>query len=878
MKQNNILKTIRMFLIIAALITSTTGYAQSANNNEILISAGSEYEAGWFHNLFLGKHWRDVWTTPLKVNVLDLNKFAGGLVPIKRGGGMQTKSLRFKGNDGHYWKFRSIEKDPSKTLPPELRESIADDILQDQISSSNPYAAFVVAPILDSLKILQAKPYLYYLPDVEELGEFRNDFGGMLGIIEIHPDVEEEENISFDNANKIEGTLDLFERLEKKENEFVNSKEYLKARLVDIFLGDWDRHADQWKWARYDGDDKKVWFPIPRDRDQVFAKFDGLLVRLAEYVIPQFNSFENAYNNIEDLTWNGRFVDQHFLIQLTKAEWDSVTTFVKGKLTDELIISAVKELPEEVYQIAQNEIVTKLLSRRNKLNDISNDYYNFVNTVVDIYGNKDDDYVEINRIDNNSTRLKIYKDIKKNQINKYGPYFEKVFDNNITDEIRIYLLDGDDLVKLTGNVDNGILIRIIGGNGADEIIDSSIVNGYFLSITPIPDAENKTKIYDSGKKTNIIYNAGTTYDDEEIKVPEDQEEKYRPLQKDRSSETFFFPIVNYSSNDGLIFGGGSYINQYGFRDIPYKNRYFVTAEYATKPNTGSISFESTFNSIAKNVSLNFNVGANGLQITEYYGYGNETIFNEKLGEEENYRLEQTLVSVNPSLEFDYSTRLKLTLGFEYLYSETELVNKLLLELFPEGEYGLGKFASTKVKAEFIYDSRDNNLFTKSGFYADGAIYYSPKLLDVKDHFGGAVIDLRTYLTTSLISKTTFAFRVFGEKVWGNYPFLSSAFLGGTNNLLGFNRERFSGDASLYSTAQIRTHLSKVRLIINGDLGFHAFAETGRVFTESNNSKLWHPSFGGGLWLSYLDRGFNLVATLAKSEESYLFYFGLGFNF
>ena len=120
--------------------------------------------------------------------------------------------------------------------------------------------------------------------------------------------------------------------------------------------------------------------------------------------------------------------------------------------------------------------------------------------------------------------------------------------------------------------------------------------------------------------------------------------------------------------------------------------------------------------------------------------------------------------------------------------------------------------------------------------------------------------------------------MFGEKVWGKYPFLSSVFLGGSSNLLGFNRERFSGDASIYSTAQMRTYLSKVRIIINGDFGFHAFAETGRVFAESKYSKLWHPSFGGGLWLSYLDREFNFVVTLAKSEESYLFYFGLGFNF
>ena len=873
------MKAILSKIILAAIIFSTLNFAQtSLKENEIQISAGIEYKAGWLHKFLFGKHWRDVWTTPVKVKILDLNKFAGGLTPIKRGGGMQTKSLRFKGNDGHYWKFRSIEKDPSKTLPPELRESIADDILQDQISSSNPYGAFVVSPILDSLKILQAKPYLFYLPNVEELGEFKEEFGGMLGTMEIHPDVDKDENISFEGANKIKGTLDLFERLEKKENEFVNSKEYLKARLVDIFVGDWDRHADQWKWARYDDEDKKVWRPIPRDRDQAFAKFDGLLVRVAEYLIPQFNSFEKSYNNIEDLTWNGRFVDQHFLIQLTKTEWDSITTFVKDKLTNDLIISAVKQLPKEIYPIAENEITTKLKSRRDKLNEISNDYYNFVNTVVDIYGSKDDDVVEINRIDNNKTHLKIYKDIKKDNLKTYNPYFEKTFDNRITDEIRIYLLDGDDLVKLTGNVDDGILIRIIGGDGADEIIDSSKVNGYFLSVTPIPDAENKTKIYDSGKKTKISFGAGTNYDDDKIKEAKTQEEKYRPLQRDRSSRTLFLPLLNFSSDDGFVIGAGLDYSQYGFRAVPYKNKFLLKAEYATEPNAGSIYFESIFNSVFKNVSFNLNASVNGLKYTKYYGYGNETDLDDKKEDEDYYRLEQTLFSANPSFDFFVAKNLKINLGFEYSFSNSELDNKILLNQFPMGNYGLGKFNSLKTNLDFIYDSHDNQSFTQSGFYANSSIYFFPKLFDNKFNFSGTSIDLRTYVTTSLLSKTTFAFRMFGEKIWGKYPFLSSVFLGGSNNLLGFNRERFSGDASLYGTAQMRMYLAKIRLIINGDLGFHAFAETGRVFTDSINSKMWHPSFGGGLWLSYLNREFNLVLTLAHSEESFLIYFGLGFNF
>ena len=873
------LQSILIKILSILILLSGIGLSQEKEKlDNLLVKAGEEYSAGWLHNLFFGKHWRDVWTTTIKVEVLDINKFAGGLIPIKKGGGFQTKSLRFKGNDGHYWKFRSIEKDPSKTLPSELRGSIADDILQDQISSSHPYGAFCVAPVLDSLNILQAKPYLYYLPDVEELGAFRSDFGNMLGILEIHPDVEKSENVYFHEANKVEGTLDLFERLEKKEDEWVSSTEYLKARLVDIFLGDWDRHADQWKWARYKSSQtKEIWKPIPRDRDQVFAKFDGIFPRIAEYLVPQFNSFDRSYNNIEYLTWNGRFVDQHFLIQVTKSEWDSVTSFVYDKLTDELIDLSVNKLPPEILSVSADEIRTKLLERRNNLREISDEYYQFINTVVDIYCGKDEDYVKVDRVDNEKTTVTIFKDINKNELTKTVPYFRKTFDNNITDEIRIYLLDDDDRVKLIGSVDDGIIIRIIGGNGADTIIDSSNVNGYFLSLIPLPDAENKTLVYDSGKKTKIKFGAGTLYDDEKITEPDNQVEKYRPAQRDRSSQSLFFPIIGFSSSDGYIFGVSLNFTKYGFRAIPYKSNFSINAEYASEPNSGSLSFDTKFISVFRNIDLKISLNADGLRFTEYYGYGNETKYNENLDEENYYRLKQKLFTVNTSLDYSLLKNLKLNLGLEYSYSHVKLNNNSLIINFPLNDYGIGKFASVNGKFDIHFDSRDNKSFTHNGYFAFLSNSFYPKLLDNKSNFFRSILDVRTFFTTSILSETTFAFRIHGEKVWGDFPLLSSVFLGGSDNLLGFNRERFSGDASVYGALQTRMHLTKLKLIINGNLGFHVFAESGRVFTEYNNSNIWHPSFGGGLWLSYLDRGFNIITTIAKSKEAYQIYFGLGFN-
>jgi hypothetical protein len=66
----------------------------------VTVTPGALYAAGGLHRFFFGDHYRDLWTTPIRVQVLDLQRFAGGLTPVKRGGGEQTKSLRFDGGDG----------------------------------------------------------------------------------------------------------------------------------------------------------------------------------------------------------------------------------------------------------------------------------------------------------------------------------------------------------------------------------------------------------------------------------------------------------------------------------------------------------------------------------------------------------------------------------------------------------------------------------------------------------------------------------------------------------------------------------------------------------------------------------------------------------
>ncbi|HET6762471.1 MAG TPA: hypothetical protein VFH27_02335, partial [Longimicrobiaceae bacterium] len=251
--------------------------AQRAGADSVTVVAGAEYHARGLNALFFGTGYQELWRTPLRVAVLDLGTYAGGLTPTKKGGGKQTQSLRFRGRDGKEYAFRSVHKELN-VLPPELRRVLAGRIIQGQLKSAHPAGPLMVPPLLDAAGVLHGNPRLYVMPDDPRLGQYRAEFAGMLGMLEERPNEGDDGVEGFAGAVKVIGTDRLFERLEKSADDRVAAREYLDARLMDLFLGDWDRHPDQWRWAQLAEGTPRVWHPIPQDRDQAFANFRGIFI------------------------------------------------------------------------------------------------------------------------------------------------------------------------------------------------------------------------------------------------------------------------------------------------------------------------------------------------------------------------------------------------------------------------------------------------------------------------------------------------------------------------------------------------------------------------------------------------------------------------
>ncbi len=118
------------------------------------IAAGPHYWRDGFARLFLGKDYRKLWTLPIETEYLDLKNEAGGLIPVMTVGGQQTMGLALKGADGRSYTFRGIDKDPSAVLPPLLVGTIADRMVQDQMSSAQPAGPMVAETLMRAAGIL----------------------------------------------------------------------------------------------------------------------------------------------------------------------------------------------------------------------------------------------------------------------------------------------------------------------------------------------------------------------------------------------------------------------------------------------------------------------------------------------------------------------------------------------------------------------------------------------------------------------------------------------------------------------------------------------------------------------------------------------------
>jgi hypothetical protein len=810
-------------------------------------------KAGKAHRYFFGDGYRDLWTTAIEVDVLDLRNYAGGLTITGTGKGKQSLGLRFVGADGRPYTFRPLKKSMLDLLPEFFYDTFVVEIVEDQLKSAFPTAPPVIPVILDAVSVLHATPQLIVIPDDPYLGKYRDHFAGMAGTIEEWPNEGKDKTPGFAGATEVHSTDELFEFLRSDPAERVDAHNLLVARLVDILIGDWDRHQGQWRWANVGEGTPPAWRPIPEDRDQAFARYDGVLFGPTRAAAPQLTKFGPKYNRIYGMTWNGRRVDRKFLTGLSKSDWEKAALEVQSRVDDDVIEKALKQLPPSHYDLIAEDIAENLKIRREKLPEVAEKFYDHLAGEVDVHATNQAEVVEAVRLDDGYLDLSIYA--TENGRKKHSPYYFRRFDHKETRDVRVFLYGGDDRVVVQGEGLPHINLRIVCEAGQDEVIDASEHGG--------------TKVYDSRKEGGVSAQGAKV--NRRVYTPPEQS-LFSPPPRDWGHMIRAAGTVNMNADLGFLMGAGLSLERYGFRRKPFATKWSGSLAYASKLRTFrlDLGFDHTWENSWQMIQLE--LLASGIETIHFYGLGNETEAPEDPG---TAGVVRNVVHLKPAFTFVLTPYWRLQAGMLFEYSQTRDDPDSILgqtDVLGSGEFWQGGFT-----AQLELDALDSHAWPSRGVYFRFAGEYFPAVAYENSGEYGAV-EGRLTGAIPVTKSFTIASQVGGRQVWGDYPYYKAAILGGSKTLRGYDRERFGGDASLYANLEARFPISKFYVFLPGEFGLFGFVDTGRVFYGGENSNKWHTGYGGGLWLAPLLREFTMSLAVAGSEEGTRIYvtFGMGY--
>ncbi|MCC9138883.1 BamA/TamA family outer membrane protein [Pontibacter silvestris] len=823
-----------LFFIYTLCTSATSCFAQDLTfGDSITVAIAPEYdEVSKIHRFFFGENYRKIWAAPVKLKVFYLQQEKGGLSIVKQGGGMQTRSLRLADSTGNEWVLRSVEKYPERALPENMKAPVAKDVLTDLISTAHPYAQLAVPPLAEALHIPHTKPQIVYVPDDPALGKYRDNFANSVALFEQHGPVEED----------TDNTFKVLDKLEEDNDNTVDQRLLLRARLLDLVIGDWDRHEDQWRWQQIEeenGDDH--YYPIPRDRDQVFYNPSGLFPSIAsrKWLMPKFQGFHEEIRDVKGFMFNARFFDRLFLYQLNEQDWREEINVVQSTLTDKLLMDAVKRLPDTVYALSGKEIVRKLIARRNSLTEEGLKYYRFLAKAVDIPASDKHERFEVKYGEGGLVTLTVIKIKKDGSRDKV--LFQRIFHPDVTEEVRLYGRGGKDVFAVYGNNKSPIKVRMIGGGNTDTF---NVADNF----------KNKDQlyVYDRSDKDNVFPSRSKA----KLRISDDTLVNYYNPRSFAYDKLVPMATVGYNLDDGVLLGVGFNYTTHGFRKEPFAARHKLLVGHALATNAFFGRYSGYFTQLLGKYDVSLNVDARAPRNTiNFFGVGNNT---EYIKQGDNpirfYRSRYSFINAEALLNSNAGKNIKLFAGFagQFYYNRQSENTGRFITIYNEQNPQENVFSS-KVYAGLVtgfeFDTRNNPILPAHGVYWNTSVRAMQQLNGQKSTYGQVQSQISFYLNPKNDTSFVVANRIGGGTTVGDPDFYQMLYLGGNENLRGFRNYRFAGESMLYHNIELRLKLFDfTTYLFPGSLGLIGFNDIGRVWTEGESSGKWHDGFGGGFYL------------------------------
>ena len=795
-----------------------------------------------FYKLLWGNHYRAYYSTKIEANVSLLDTLNGGLKPVTSGNRDLSKSLFLVNKSGKEFVMRSLKKSATRFIQSvafkdqfienDFKNTYTENFLQDFYTSSHPYTPFVVPNLAAAIDVYHTNPKLFYVPKQNALQIFNADFGDELYLIEERPMDGFVKQKSFGSPDAIVTTATVLSNLNEDSKYEVDEDSYIRARLFDMLIGDWDRNADQWSWSEFHKDGKIIYKPIPQHRDKAFSKYDGIALHFGMNS-PDLRHMQSFKKNIKNIQWFNKEpypLDIKFLKTATAEMWLNEANYIQENLTDDKIDAAFKNMPIEVQDVSTERIKKILKIRRDKLNKYAKEYFAVLQNTAVIVGTNKKDKFSIKRLPDNKTEITVFTADKDGDKLQY----KKVFDKKTTKQIWIYGLRSDDEFELNGNQKSVIRLKLIGGSDTDIY---KVENG------------KRVTIYDYATKNNTF-----NIDSHTKKILSDKYElNTYDYQKPKFNSFSGSPSVGFNPDDGLKVGFAATYTVNSFIRNPFSQKHDLKANYYFATN----GYEFNYNGIFPNNINNWHVELDAIITSpnfssNFFGFGNETRNDDKELTLNYNRVKIQTLGIAPSIHWKGPSGAAFfaKVNFKSVQVDPTAERFIVLNALIDPEvFQAQTYLAAQVRYSFEnYDNKSNPSMGMK-FYVEGGYEVNFN----KTFSRVPYVETALGFTHKLVKSNQFVFAalVKSKMLFSNdYRFYQMATIGGDHDIRAFRFERFSGKSSFFITTDLRYEIGKFEnIFIPAKYGLFAGFDSGRVWIDNDFSNQWHNSFGGGVWIN-----------------------------
>jgi len=588
---------------------------------------------------------------------------------------------------------------------------------------------------------------------------------------------------------------------------------------------------------------KYIYKAIPKDRDQAFSKFDGILVGVAVNAanLPYLKGFKNDIEDISGFNLEARPLDMQITNRVTVDVWRNIAISLQQSLTDAAIEHSIKLLPPEVFALTGEELISKLKTRRTHLVEFAERYYKDLSKNVDVLATDRNDLIKIQGIDDDHVNVSMY-DLDKNGKATSLPYYNRTFSADETDEVRIYGVDGNNTFVAEGTTGKRLLVRLIGGKEKDTYNFSSTFKG-------------NIKVYDN--PDNSFSSNVRKY------VSTDTMINHFDRKAFKANKAGFGPRLGYSNEDRIFVGLGYKMKIQQWRKAPFGYSNDVAVLYSITQKAFRFLYKGVFNEFIGKWNLGLLADYDQVRDAHFMGIGNNALkFDNTNRQYYLYKNKELNTGLSVYRTFD-STQ---TITFSGFYQTVQLINEPgtflsqnYLPAHPTEFTAPQQFGGARV--EYDFTKINDKVAPNKGLKFHVGAEYTKNLKNSNDvtRFTGL---FGFYLP---VGPLTLAVKTGAATLIGEPEFYQMNKLGGGPTLRGFTRFRFYGKTAFYNQNELQWNFNVKSYLFGGKMGLVALFDNGRVWLPGEKSDKWHTAVGGGIMIA----PFNFVSitgTYAVSQE------------